>query len=184
MYGKWLIFWIFSHPDSRLGNGGVQKSEGPLLYITFLDETSIQWNLTYPDTSVPKLTLPLTEYSGKWVTFFIYVHIWFPNICPDKWIILISGVRISEASLYLHIFIYFCSYQICRMEVCLMVSGFGSVILRRGLKELRTVWFVSLYCTAPITSCLVFSVKLARKSSTLCAWYVSKLQNVNYILNR
>ena len=47
------------------------------------------------DTSVPKLTVWITEYPDKWVTSSIYNHNWFPNMCLYKWIIWIS-----EASLY------------------------------------------------------------------------------------
>ena len=34
-----------------------------------LHDIYIQWNLTYPDTSVPRLTVRLTEFQDKCVTF-------------------------------------------------------------------------------------------------------------------
>ena len=43
-----------------------------------------EWNLTYPDTSVPKLTVQKTEYPDKRVTFYISNYNWFLNMCPDK----------------------------------------------------------------------------------------------------
>ena len=45
----------------------------------------LQWTLTYPDTSFPKLTVWITEYPDKWVTFSKYNHNWFPNMGPDRW---------------------------------------------------------------------------------------------------
>ena len=61
----------------------------------FIKMLRIQWSLTYPDTSVPKLTVRITEYPDKWDIFYICIHKWFPNRCLDKWII-----RISETWLY------------------------------------------------------------------------------------
>ena len=51
----------------------------------------LQWSLTYSDTSFPRLTVRITEFP-----YFLLKNMnWFPNKCPDKWII-----RISEARLY------------------------------------------------------------------------------------
>ena len=68
--------------------------------VMIIAELTVQWNLTYPDTSVSKQTVRITEYPDKWGTFSIYNFDWFQNLHPDKWIIWISRVRISEASLY------------------------------------------------------------------------------------
>ena len=68
----------------------------------WLSTKFLQWSLSYLDTSVPKLTVRITEYPDKWDTFYICVHKWFPNMCPDKWII-----RISEAWLYLLSYLLF-----------------------------------------------------------------------------
>ena len=78
--------------------------------ITFDIKLMIQSTLTYPDTSVPKSIVRITEYPDKWVTLSIYNHDWNSNLCPDKWIIRISGVLISEASLYLSF--HYMLYQI------------------------------------------------------------------------
>ena len=32
-------------------------------------EYNVQWSLTYPDTSVPRLIVRITEFPDKWVTF-------------------------------------------------------------------------------------------------------------------
>ena len=72
-------------------------------YAKQLTYTYVQWTLTYPDTSrsVPNLTVRITEYLDKWVTFSIlYIIILVPKNVSGKWLIWISGVRISEASLY------------------------------------------------------------------------------------
>ena len=45
---------------------------------------NIQWNISYPDTSVPKSTVRITEYPDKWITFSVY------------------GDRINEASQHTH----------------------------------------------------------------------------------
>ena len=56
-------------------------------------------------TPLSKMTVRMTEYPDKWVTFCLYN----PNdvYTPYKWIIRINDVRISEASLY---WIFFCKW--------------------------------------------------------------------------
>ena len=78
----------------------------------------MQSSLTYPDTFVPRLTVRITEFPDKWVTFCrgmgigsrtgvrineapLYNHNWFTNMCPDKWG-QDKWVWISEASLYMY----------------------------------------------------------------------------------
>ena len=51
-------------------------------------------------------------------TWFLLINVnWFPNMCPNKWINLISGIPISEVPLvlyiYLYIYIYFRTSFIC-----------------------------------------------------------------------
>ena len=71
-----------------------------LFHFIFLTH-AVHWSLTYRDTFIPQSTVRITEYPDTWVTFSIYNHNWFPNMCPDKWIFWISEFRTSEASLYL-----------------------------------------------------------------------------------
>ena len=96
-------------------------------FVPKWDIFNIQWNLTYPDLTYPDLTYP--DYSLIWTLVWVlipipkqkvtplsvnsvirtvslgtevsivYYHNWFPNMCPDNWIIRISGGRLSEASL-------------------------------------------------------------------------------------
>ena len=50
-----------------------------------INEICFHWTLTYLDTSVLKLTVRITEFPVKGVTFYIYYHNRFPNMCLDNW---------------------------------------------------------------------------------------------------
>ena len=49
----------------------------------------VQWTLTYPDTSVSKLTVRITEYTCIRINESLSLYIIIKgsqNICPDKWL--------------------------------------------------------------------------------------------------
>ena len=73
-----------------------QKHWGSVMNSSTKCTHNIQWNLTYPDTSVPKLTVWITEYMylDKWVTFYIiYIH-WFQTCEVSLYFICLMKLQV------------------------------------------------------------------------------------------
>ena len=60
---------LTSAPDGYNSVLGARKTLDNNSQFQVHDYLCLQWSLTYPDTSVPRLTVRITEFPVKWITF-------------------------------------------------------------------------------------------------------------------
>ena len=87
------VIWSFSSNHHTLLTQVRYNNKTSFGYILRQKSNTINPHLSAHLRS--QATVLIREYPDKWVTFPIYNYDLFPNMCPDKWIIRISGFRIS-----------------------------------------------------------------------------------------